>query len=107
MEINERELEDVREELLSPEENLPEVEALLTLIEEKKYREFRSIIADIPSVDIARILDEVPEETINIFYRLLPKEAAADVFVEMDPELQEHLTFAGRADADAHQITSV
>jgi len=91
MENRENELDNLTEEILSPDENLPETKELLTLIAEKRYREFRSIISEIPAVDIARMLDDVPEESINIFYRLLPKEAAADVFIEMDSEVQEHL----------------
>jgi magnesium transporter len=91
MENEEIELEIIQEELLSAEENLPEIKELLELINEKKFREFRTIIADIPAVDIARMLDDVPEESINLFYRLLPKEAAADVFIEMDSDVQEHL----------------
>jgi len=42
-------------------------------------------------VDIARIFNELtPEETLVLF-RLLPKDLAADVFVEMDSEAQQGL----------------
>ena len=41
--------------------------------------------------DIASILTDVPEETLPLLYRILPKELAADVFVNMDSDAQEIL----------------
>lgn len=43
------------------------------------------------AVDIAPLFELLPEYTQTIVYRLLPKELAADVFVEMDGDMQEHL----------------
>ena len=41
--------------------------------------------------DIAAILAELPADRLPLVYRLLPKELAAETFVEMDPEEQEQL----------------
>ena len=41
--------------------------------------------------DTADILAELPEDRLPVVYRLLPKELAAEVFVEMEPEEQELL----------------
>ena len=46
--------------------------------------------------DIASILTDVPEETLPLLYRILPKELAADVFVNMDSDAQEILISAFR-----------
>lgn len=77
--------------VLSPEERIPELEELLSLIEEKRYSEFRDKIEKIPSADISEFFDEMPSEHRTAFYRLLPKETATEVFVEMDGELQEEI----------------
>ena len=43
------------------------------------------------AADISAILSELPEDRLPLLYRLLPKELAAEVFVEMEPEEQELL----------------
>ena len=79
------------ERFLSPDERLPELENLLEMINKKQYAEFRRIVGDIPPVDIAGLFDGMPKEYYATFYRLLPKESAAETFVEMDADLKEHL----------------
>ncbi len=75
----------------SCEERLPKLDYLLLLIEQKKFNEFRDLVAPIPPVDIAAFFEEMPKEYYVPAYRLLPKEAAAEAFVEMGGELKEHL----------------
>lgn len=41
--------------------------------------------------DIALLLEEGKQEQMPLLYRLLPKETAAEVFVELEPESQEML----------------
>jgi len=41
--------------------------------------------------DIALLLEEAGEEAISLLYRLLPKELAAEVFVELESDSQEKL----------------
>jgi len=76
---------------LSPEERLPELNALLKMIDEKKFSDFKNALTAIPSADIAELFDGMPKEYYAPFYRLLPKEIAAEAFVEMDRELREHI----------------
>jgi len=64
---------------------------ILTLIENKEFVKLRSTLSDMIAPDIALILEEVPEEYILRLFRFLPKELAADTFVEMEAEMQEHL----------------
>ena len=66
-------------------------ERFLELIEKHEYRTFREEIAELPAADIAEIIAEVPKERHAIFFRLLPKDSAAEAFVYMDAEMQKNL----------------
>ena len=77
--------------ILSPDECLPSTDGLLGLIKERKYTEFKRLVSDIPAVDIAEFFEGMPKEYYAPAYRLLPKEVAAEAFVEMGSELKEHL----------------
>ena len=77
--------------ILSPEERIPEINSLLKMIDRKMYSDFKGVLADIPSADIAELFRGMPKEYYAPFYRLLPKEVAAEAFVEMDKEMREHI----------------
>ena len=66
-------------------------EKILKLLEEKKYKELKLILNDMNEFDIATVMDELKEEDRIIFFRLLPKDMAADVFSFLDQESQEHI----------------
>ena len=65
--------------------------ALLSLLNEKKYTTLRDILITMNPNDIAGLFNSLEEQRIPIIYRLLPKELAAEVFVEMEPDAQELL----------------
>jgi len=67
------------------------IEEILTLIENKEFVKLRSTLSEMNAPDIAAMYDELPEEHILRLFRLLPKELAAETFVEMDADTQEHL----------------
>lgn len=67
------------------------VEHLISLINERRYSDFRDEISALPEANIAEIFSELPEEYLSRFFRLLPKEIAAEVFVELDRDFQENL----------------
>lgn len=62
-----------------------------SLLEHKRYSSIKDILVTLNGVDIALILSEMDEESLPFLFRLLPKELAADTFVEMDPDKQEVL----------------
>ncbi len=64
------------------------IEALLTA---GNYAVAREQIVDMEAADIALLLSEFPEDRLPILFRLLPKELAAETFVEMDNDQQELL----------------
>ncbi len=73
------------------EQNVFMEKTVLRLLEQKKYRSLRDIMATMNSADIADILNELEENQLPLVFRLLPKELAAEAFAEMEPEPQELL----------------
>ncbi len=67
------------------------IEEILTLIENKDFKKLRSTLSEMIAPDIALMFEEIPEEFVLRLFRLLPKELAAETFVEMDADTQEHL----------------
>ena len=65
--------------------------ALLHMLEEKKYAALRDILQVMNPSDIAALFLDLEEERIPLLFRLLPKELAAETFVEMEPDDQELL----------------
>lgn len=76
---------------------------LKTLLEEKKYSTLKDILITVNPADIAAIFEELNEESVPLLFRLLPKEQAAESFVEMEPELQEML-IRGFSDKELHEV---
>ena len=66
-------------------------ERLYELLSEKKYSEVKHELEDLAPPDLAELFFELDEKYHTILFRLLPKEQAADTFVEMDSDLQENL----------------
>ena len=65
--------------------------ALLAMLEDKKYSTLRDILATMNPSDIAAIFTAMEYKDITLMFRLLPKELAAETFVEMEPDDQEAL----------------
>ena len=82
--------EDV-ELIVSADENVEDPERFTDLIESKRYAELKSRLAEIPAIDIAELFNEVESKYHAVLLRLLSKEIAADVFVELDTEAQMKL----------------
>ena len=76
---------------------------LKALLEAKKYTTLKDILITMNGADIAAVFEEINEEKISLLFRLLPKELAAETFVEMEPELQE-LLIRGFSDNELSQI---
>ena len=67
------------------------IDKIQDLLKEKKFFELKKYLENIEPEDIAIILNEVSEEECVIIYRLLNKDVASDVFVELDSDIQEKL----------------
>lgn len=82
---------------------IPTEDELLELCKEKKFAKIRDVFIDMNAADIAQILNDFPKDKSPILFRLLPKELAADTFVEMDSDVQEHF-IKGFSDAELRGI---
>ncbi len=78
-------------------------EKWIELLETKKYHELKEILAEIEPQDIAICFDELSEKQRAIVFRLLPKETAAEVFVELESDVQEKL-IAGFSDNELKEV---
>ena len=72
-------------------ENSRIMEEIEELSQRKRWQEIREMLLLFEPADIAAILAELSAGRLPLVYRLLPKELAAETFVEMDPEEQELL----------------
>ena len=77
--------------------------ALLKMLEEKKYLPLREMLSTMNPSDVAGLFEGLEEERIPLVFRLLPKELAAETFVEMEPEAQE-LLIRGFSDNELKEI---
>ena len=78
-------------------------ETLAALVEAKKYTTLRDILVTMNASDIAALFEDLPEEKLPLLFRLLPKELAAETFVEMEPEAQE-LLIQGFSDNELKEV---
>ena len=74
-----------------------------SLLEEKKYNTLKDVFSTMNAADIAALFEDLPDTTLPLLFRLLPKELAADTGVEMEPERQEML-ITGFSDAELREV---
>lgn len=77
--------------------------AITSLIESKKYGTLRDILVTMNAADIAALFEDLEPEMLPRLFRLLPKELAADTFVEMDSDSQEML-IKGFSDSELKEV---
>ena len=65
--------------------------ALVKMLEDKKYTALRDVLLTMNPADIAALFAGLRENKMSLVFRLLPKELAAETFVEMEPDDQELL----------------
>ena len=87
------EYEEERSELL---------EKIEDLIERKRYAELRGLILPMEAADIGALASDM-EEKLPLLFRLLPKELAAEVFVELESDEQE-LLIKGFSNAELKEV---
>lgn len=73
------------------EHNVTLERTLSTLLESKRYSTIKDILVTMNPTDIAAIFDGIEADRLPLLFRLLPKELAAESFVEMESENQELL----------------
>ncbi len=79
------------------------MEQVEDLSRKKLWPDVRDMLLLLEPADIAAILAEVSVDRLPLLYRLLPKELAAEVFVEMEAEEQE-LLIKGFSDTELKEV---
>ena len=86
-----------------PEHNVTVETTLQRLLKEKKYATIRDILVTMNPADIAAVFSGCEPEQLPLLFRLLPKELAAESFVEMESDQQETL-IRGISDSELKQV---
>ena len=73
------------------------------LLDDKKFSTLRDILITMKPFDIAAVFENLQDEKMPILFRILPKELAAETFVEMDDETQEFLIH-GFSDSELKEV---
>ena len=73
------------------EENMNVENQAYELLKSKQYAKLRLLLAETNPADIAEFLKNLTNDELLLAFRILPKDQAADTFVEMESEEQETL----------------
>ena len=66
-------------------------DTLIALVDGKKYNTLRDVLSTMNPADIASVFADMPDQKLPLLFRLLPKELAAETFVEMESDMQQML----------------
>ena len=89
----------------TPENRNDKIVEIVDYLEEKKFSQLKPLLAALEPIDLAEIFAELEEKDLPIVFRLLPKELAAETFVEMNSNQQE-LLIKSFSDAELKLILS-
>ena len=64
-------------------------DTLFALLSEKRFKDLRKILDKMNEVDIAEFIEECPPEEAVVVFRTLSKDAAAEVFAELEQDSQQ------------------
>lgn len=78
-------------------------ETIVKLTEAKKYASLRDFLATLNPADIAGAFGSVSDQALPLVFRLLPKELAAETFVEMETE-QQQVLIRGFSDSELKAV---
>jgi magnesium transporter len=66
-------------------------EELLTMLEERRFKELKEALENMHPFDIAEMLEELDDKQMILAFRLLTKDDAAETFTEMNSDMRETL----------------
>lgn len=81
-------IEDLPEDVAR---RIAEEEEILQLLKEKNFAVLKPLLSSMNAIDLAEIFGSAKEEDLPVIFRILPKDLAAEVFVELDRDAQEAL----------------
>ena len=68
-----------------------EIKRLTELLNEKKYAQIKEMLSEMNSIDLADLLEQFPDDSMVVLFRLISKETAAEVFANMPNDMQQTL----------------
>ena len=102
--LNDNELQEVMEDVSVEDtvdiiEEMPEdvvrliadEDEILALLEDKNFAVLKPLLASMNEIDLAAVFESAEEEQLPVLFRILPKDLAAEVFVEMEADTQQKL----------------
>ena len=82
-------IEDMPEELVR---RIAELDDIMVLLKDRNYAVLKPLLASMNAIDLAEVFEETENDTdLLILFRILPKDLAAEVFVEMDTDVTQRL----------------
>lgn len=76
------------------ENKITEFQTLKEMLDNRQYSSFMRRIDEMNPVDAAEFLTELPDERLPFAFRLLKKDTAAEIFAELDSDLQSRIVEA-------------
>ena len=67
------------------------IEELTELLDTKQYSKLIQKLDELPPVDAAEFIADLPEHRAPVVFRMMKKDSAAAIFAELDPDLQTKL----------------
>ena len=81
-----------------------DMDQLMELVQERKFRALREILAEMNEVDIAEFLDELEVEQELLVFRLLPKALAAEVFAYLENVEDQEKLIGALSDKELREV---
>ncbi len=82
-------LEEMPQEIVR---RIAELDDVLMLLEERNYAVLKPLLSSMNAIDLAKVFEETEKDVdLLILFRILPKDLAAETFVEMDSDVKEKL----------------
>ena len=85
------------------EELLEFEEQIKTLVEQRHFKELKTLLSETNAIDIAEALCYLPEKVLIVVFRLLDKDQAADTFAAMERDDQQTLIHSF-TDKELHEV---
>ncbi len=70
---------------------IAEEDEILALLKEKNFAVLKPLLSSMNEIDLAEVFESAKEGDLPVLFRILPKDLAAQVFVELDPDKQAAL----------------
>ena len=81
-----------------------DLELLMELVRQKKFRQLKEALGQMNEVDIAEFLDELDVEQEILVFRLLPKDLAAEVFTYLENTEDQEKLIGALSDKELREV---